>query len=256
MKFISNRIVTKKVSLDDVIKSMKEPKEEKSLDEVLAGIKQGGQIKTASSEKKVKTASPEEKPVVEVKVDDSLQKEANLENLGDKKAPEFGKKDEDEGEVEETKDEDEGEVEETKSKDKDKDKDKKEGCTASSGKTLKIAKSCDFRSWTAEDVVKAWDQHGSVEKCAKNVKDDVSNPKMYCGLLQVASQVAKETIEKRANAKQGSPKVAKKPEKSKVAQKGVWKKLAKLTEKEKKMLGGYYRKLYGDKYVDSLLRDY
>ena len=133
---------------------------------------------------------------------------------------------------------------------------------ASGKKLLKIAKQLDFRSWEAEDVVKAWEQHGSIKGCIKNVTKETSDPKTYCGLLQVASQVAGEIMVKKAKATKGQAKTAKKniktssETKKRDTNKGVWKKIAKLTDKERGMLKEYWAKLYGDKYVQSLLNDY
>ena len=243
MKFISNRIMTRKVSLEDAIKANKEPKADLTFNQVLEKIaKQGNEVKTASSAPKPET------PAVEVKIDKTLQKEAG-EPFGGKKAPPFGSE-----ERKEKKEKGEVEVAEDKKEDKKEEKEEKKeekACVSKGKKTLKVAKQIDFRNWEAQDVVKAWEQHGSLENCVKNVGSDTSDPKTYCGLLQVASQVAGEILIKKAKANKPAKKAS-----SEKPQKGAWKKLAKLTEKERTMLEQYWRKLYGDKYVDSLLTDY
>jgi hypothetical protein len=256
MKLISNRIMTRKVSLEDAIKA-KDQKAEPTMKEVLEKVaKQGKDVKVASPETSKEAKKPET-PTVEVKVDQKLQKEAG-EPFGGKKAPPFGSEERKElkekGEVEvadDKKDDKKDDEKGDKKDDKKDDKKEEKACVSSGKKTLKVAKQIDFRNWEAEDVVKAWGQHGSLENCVKNVAKETDDPKTYCGLLQVASQVAGEIIVKKAKAK--------KPEKKATSEKqpkGAWKKLAKLTEKEKSMLEQYWRKLYGDKYVDSLLADY
>ena len=117
-----------------------------------------------------------------------------------------------------------------------------------------MAKSLDFRGWEAQDVVTAWDQHGSFEKCVANVGSLVNEPKKYCKLLQVASAKAA-SIVKTAKAKES--KVEKKAEAPKQASpKGVFKKLAKLDGEELAWLRNYWKELYGDAYVESMLKDY
>lgn len=250
MKFFNSRIVTTDISLEDAVKKAQQtkPQEAKSLDELIADIDaKNRNVKTAATTAETKTA--EVKPATEVKVEvsEDLKKEAKglPEAL---KEHQFKAKGEEDGEK---KEEDKEEDEDEKEKEKEKEDAKCAGdkC-ASTSKTLKIAKSLDFRGWEAEDVVKAWDQHSSLEGCIKNVTGHADDPKMYCGLLQVASQMAKDTLVKKANAQ----KKHKKAEKSK--SKGVWKVLAKLTDKERSMLDEYWRKLYGDYYVDAMLADY
>lgn len=247
MKFISNKIVTKQVSLEDAMKVV-QGKKNPSLDDVLASIKKGNEPAKPVEAKKTEEVQPKETVAsVEVKVDDSLKKEANLDNLGDSAAPPFGKKDEEDDKKEDDKDEDKKDKKEEKDEKKDEKKDENETCSASSGKTIKIAKQLDFRSWEAQDVVKAWGQHGSMDKCVENVKGHTSDAKIYCKLLQVSSQLAKKSLTKTAKKQENHPKKAKK---------GTWMKVSKLTGKQRSMLEEYYRKLYGDMYVDALLRDY
>ena len=228
MKFFNTRIVTKTVQLDEAMKA--KPKN-RSLDEILADVKQQGQVKTASSSAQVKVAetAPEAKaeaaPKAEVKEAKKALPPEFLKNIKGKKGDE---KDED------------------KKEKKDKDKDEKDAkCASSEKKTLKMASSLDFRKWAGEDVVRAWGQHGSHEKCVANVKDLVNEPVLYCKLLQVASGTAASII-KTANAKKAE----------KTSPKGVFKKLAKLSDEEAAFLKGYWRDLYGDAYVESMMKDY
>jgi hypothetical protein len=111
-----------------------------------------------------------------------------------------------------------------------------------SPRTIKMSKSLDFRGWEAEDVVKAWGQHGSHEKCVANVKKLVNEPATYCKLLHVASNKAA-SIVKTAAVKKASPK-------------GVFKKLAKLSDEETAFLKKYWTELYGSEYVESMMKDY
>lgn len=252
MKFISNKIVTKQVSLEDAMKVV-QGKKSPSLDDVLASIKKGNERTEPVEAKKTEEVKPRETTAkVEVKVDDSIKKEANLENLGDKAAPPFGNKKDDE---KDDKDDKKGDKEDKKDEKKDDKEDKKddkktekeESCSAASSKSIKIAKQLDFRSWEAQDVVQAWGQHGSMEKCVENVKGHTTDAKVYCKLLQVSSQLAKKSLTKTAKKQKNQPKKA---------NKGTWLKVSKLTGKQRSMLESYYRKLYGDMYVDALLRDY
>jgi hypothetical protein len=261
MKFFDNRIMTAACSLEDAVRKGQEAKAKKpeSLDEILARLDaKNKQVKTAASSAPAKVAQAEAKaevktetkpaeppkagasPAVKVEVtgDLSRAKTANIENIPeDKRHPPFGKK------KDKKKDDDDDEKDS---------KEKEEGCMAQSSKQIRLAKSLDFRAWTAEDVAKAWRQHGSIEACVKNVNGKTSDPKSYCGLLMAAHDVAEETMRKQAAQAARQEKTAEKtPE-----EKGVWKKLAKLTDKERAMLDKYYRKLYGDGYVDALLADY
>ena len=110
------------------------------------------------------------------------------------------------------------------------------------GKEIKVAKSIDFRDWAAEDVVKAWGQHGSLEKCAQNVAKLSSDPVTYCSLLKVASQEATKVI-KTATA-------------AKVQKTAKFEKLSKLTDEKKAWLRSFWSKLYPAPYVDAMLEDY
>jgi len=175
----------------------------------------------ASSEKEVKEAKVEE-PKAEKQAKKELPPEF-LENIKGKKKDE-GKKEKEEAKC----------------------ADNEAKCAESAPKTLKMAKSLDFRQWAAEDVVTAWGQHGSFDKCVANVDGLVNEPKTYCKLLQVASGKADAIVKTAA---------AKKTEK-KAAPKGVFKKLAKLSDDELAFLKEYWRNLYGDEYVASMTKDY
>lgn len=240
MKFFNARIVTKQVPLGAALKADSKPA--RTLDEILADVKSKGQVKTAAVEvPQVKTASVEapvaEAPKAEVK-------EAKKELPESFKAHQFGKKDDEKGKDEPKKDEkpEDGKKEEKS----DKKEDKKEEKASSAPRTIKMAKSLDFRGWEAEDVVKAWGQHGSHEKCVANVKSLVNEPATYCKLLQVASNKAA-SIVKTAAAK---------AEVKKASPKGVFKKLAKLSDEETSFLKKYWADLYGQEYVESMMKDY
>lgn len=122
---------------------------------------------------------------------------------------------------------------------------KKKGLLASSkSKTMKVAKKADFRQWDAEETVKSWNQHSTIEKCIKNVQKLTNDPKTYCGLLQVASEEASKII-KSAQVK-----------KEKNNTDNSFKKVAKLADKDKELLREYWTKLYGKDYVQAMLGDY
>jgi len=218
MKFYSDRIRTTPISLEEAAARAKDAKSVSSLDEILAKIDNQKQVKTAAAEAPVvKTAEAAPAPKVEEKKAEEPKKDEKGEKKEDKK--------------------DEPEKEEMK---------KEESAKPVS---LKVAKSLDFRGWEAEDIVKAWAQHGNLEKCCSNVKGKVNDEKTYCGLLQVASNEAGKIIKQAAAEKQ--EKVASKVEKT-----ARFKKLAKLTEEERAALAEYWGKLYGDAYVKAMLEDY
>jgi hypothetical protein len=112
---------------------------------------------------------------------------------------------------------------------------------------LKVAKKADFRPWTPEDIVKAWGNYGSQEKCVASTKSLTNDPKAYCYLLQTASEEATNLLKTASKAK-AEVKVA--------APKGVFKKLASLPEKDKKNLYDYWKTLYGESYAKAMLDDY
>lgn len=258
MKFITKLITAPALSLEEAVRNAKNAPAPRTLDEILADIDSQKQVKTAAAaapvvkeaEKKeeVPAAKVEAAPVVapaptaaavetkvEVKVAMEEKKAGGADNFGDKKAPPFGKKDE------EKKDE-------PKDEPKDEKKEETKACsTAKASVKLKVAKALDFRPWNAEDVVKAWEQHGSLDTCVANVKGKASDPKTYCMLLKSASETAKGMMKTAAAAKK---------EEKQEKKAGVFKKIAKLTDKEKSFLSKYFGKLYGDDYVSALLEDY
>jgi hypothetical protein len=259
--FINDRIITKKVDLKD-LKTV-QPKKARSLDEILAEIDAKNKAtKTAGSNASVKTASTQVQapaaPAAEAPKVATASTNAKTVNVEVKVAgmPDFIKE-----KIEEKKGDgdkkDEGKEE--KKDDKPAFMEKKEeekACSmaASAPKTMKVAKKLDFRGWKAEEVVAAWGQHGSMDKCianvtaAKNDKGDAActDPKLYCGLLQVASTEAGKMV-KAASTE------APKTEQPKPS---VFKKIAKLSDKEKSFLSKYYSKLYGSEYVAALLENY
>jgi len=112
---------------------------------------------------------------------------------------------------------------------------------------LKVAKKADFRPWSPEDIVKAWGNHGSQEKCVAASKGLTNDPKAYCYLLQTASEEATNLL-KTASKANKTEKVA--------APKGMFKKLASLPEKDSRRLYEYWKNLYGDEYAKAMLEDY
>lgn len=216
----------KPISLEEAAKRSGSAQKVRSLDELLSDLKP----KVASPEGQVKTASAA--PIAaEVVAPEAKTIEAKKE-LPDfiKEKIEEKKKDKDEDDVEVV------EVDEKKEKD---------ACMSKPANvTLKVAKKLDFRSWTAEDVVKAWEQHGTPQKCIENVAGKVSDPKTYCGLLQVAGSEAMKVV-KASAAKQ-----------QKTASASTFVKISKLSDKDKSMLAKYYTRIYGKDYVDALLEDY
>jgi hypothetical protein len=249
MKFITKLITAPALSLEEAVRKAKDAPKPRTLDEILADIDGQKQVKTAAAsapvvkeaEKKeeapakveaapVAAAAPVAETKVEVKVAMEEKKAAGAGNFGDKKAPPFGKKEEEK-------------KEEGKDDKKDDKKEEEKACEASkAGIKLKVAKSLDFRPWNAEDVVKAWGQHGSLDACVANVKGKASDPKTYCMLLKAASETAKGMMKTATSKKEKKA--------------GVFKKIAKLTDKEKSFLSKYFGKLYGDDYVSALLEDY
>ncbi len=261
--FINDRIITKKVDLKDIAAKASQPKTVRSLDEILAEIDAknkavktaGTTTKTASVQPTAKAAAPVAAPVAaapkaEPKVataSTTTTTNTSTVNVEVKVAgmPDFIKE-----KIEEKKGD--GEKGEDKKDDKKDDKpafmgkkEEEKACSASANKTLKVAKKLDFRGWNAEEVVAAWGQHGSMDKCVANVNGKTSDPKTYCGLLQIASVEAGKMVKA---ASTEAAKAAPKP--------AVFKKIAKLTEKEKSFLNKYYTKLYGSEYVNALLENY
>lgn len=112
---------------------------------------------------------------------------------------------------------------------------------------LKVAKKADFRPWNPEEIVKAWSNHGSQEKCVAASKGLTNDPKAYCYLLQTASEEATKLL-KTASKANKTEKVA--------APKGMFKKLASLPEKDSRRLYDYWKGLYGEEYAKAMLEDY
>lgn len=112
---------------------------------------------------------------------------------------------------------------------------------------LKVAKKADFRPWSPEDIVKAWSNHRSQEKCVAASKGLTNDPKAYCYLLQTASEEATKLL-KTASMANKTEKVA--------SPKGMFKKLASLPEKDSRRLYDYWKGLYGEEYAKAMLEDY
>jgi hypothetical protein len=279
MQFISNKIHVAPVSMEDAIAKAKEKAEPRSLDDILASIDESNkQVKTAS------TGSPKETKEAKACVcgkddcpdcsecdcgEDGCEKCASSANAEVKTA---------DLEILELSEEDEakyfGEEEVVESDEAKAEEDvadhEKATPVASSTKTMKVAKKADFRGWNAEDIVKAWDNHGSVEKCVAASKDITDNPQVYCGLLQVASSEAMKVIKSAAKDCDCKPgKCAKDCDcgcKEKEESYGGsacasteprrFRKIAKLTGKDLGMLRQYFGKLYGEEYVSALLDQY
>ena len=161
MKFITSRIHTgTTVSLQDAAKKAQQG-QVKSIDEILADLKQ---VKTASTEQPMTKVASTEQPVVVVAKKKEEEEEVEVVEVEGKKVP--------------------------KCKDC-----KHKPCKCASKKsTLKVAKKLDFRGWSAEDIVKAWASHEDVKGCIANVQNKVNAPAVYCGLLQVASEEASKII--------------------------------------------------------------
>jgi len=109
--------------------------------------------------------------------------------------------------------------------------------------SMKWAKTIDFRDWTARQVVDAWEQHGSFDKCVANVAKTASHPEQYCGLLRTAAGMAKKVVT--ASAK---PKAA--------AQPVQYVKFAKLSPKQKTLVREYFSQYYPADYVNAMIGDY
>lgn len=228
MNFFTNRIVTKPISLEEAVKKGKSTPKVRSLDEILSSSK------TASAEAQVKTASAQASAAPSAEVAAPAPAPAAPAPAPEIKAAAAPEAKVVEAAKVEVKDEIEVvEVEQ-----------KPAVVAKPSNVTLKVAKKLDFRGWSAEDVVKAWGQHGDMQKCMANVAGSVSDAKTYCGLLQVASAEAMKVV-KASAAKQ-----------EKKASSSAWVKISKLADKDRAMLAKYYTRIYGKDYVDALLEDY
>ena len=235
MRFVTDRISTKSISLEDAIKHQKEakPQPQRSLDEILAGIKAANAVKLAAANAPkvvvaAKTEAPKaeapkaEAPKAEVKTAETKAEAKTAAKAEIKVAAEL---------TEQKKPEAPKAAPKT---------------AAPTKMTLKVAKAMDFRDWEAKQVVDAWKQHGDINKCIASVKGKTSNPKTYCNLLRVAAVEATKVMTKLA---------AQKPA-GKVAKTAEYRKFAKLTANEQSFLRDYFQKLYGKDYVEAMLGDY
>lgn len=234
MRFFDQRIVTTPISLGEALEKAKNKPAQRSLDEMLGDLDKKTQVKTASVATEVtKVAAVTEEQALESSLAEGEVETAAV-AAGEALTLEDAKKAKT------------AEVEQAAAIAPDgaamATQPAPEKAAASTVK-LTVASKLDFRNgWKPEDVMKAWNQHGTMEKCMANVKGQASDPKMYCGLLQVASKKIEAQLKKTAAKKQPQP--------------AVWKKMAKLTPEEKAFLKGYFRQLYGEGYVDALLSDY
>jgi hypothetical protein len=250
MKFISNRIHVAPVSMEDAVAKAKEQAEPRSLDDILASIDAGNrQVKTASKETKETKETEETKEVV----DEDEEKEAAA--TEEVKTAEL--------EVLELSDEEEAKYFGDEEEGEDIADHEKATPLASSSKTLKVARKADFRGWNAEDVVKAWGNYGSVEKCVAATDKLTSDPKVYCGLLQVASSEAMKLIKSAAKCDCGDDCADgckcvchEKEETACASTERRFRKIAKLTGKDLGLLRKYFGNLYGESYVTALLDEY
>lgn len=258
MGFYTDKIsLTKPSTLEEAVAKAKNKPTARSLDEILADIdaKNKGITKVAAAAPAAPVAAPKvEAPKVEApKIEKTAAvvpatvKVAETKTAGE--LPEALKEHQFKAKGEEEK-KPEGEKKEEKKDDKkDEKKEKEKECAKCAEKkplVLKVAKSLDFRQWTAEDVIHAWKQHGSLENCVKNVSKLASDAKVYCALLKTASSEATKFVKVAA------------PEKKveKVAEKSAFKKIAKLTDEERARLAKYFGELYGSDYVEAMLADY
>jgi hypothetical protein len=224
MKFYSSRLFTKAISLQEAIDKSKAKPPVRSIDQMLADFdsknKEAAQVKTAAKIEEPKLA-PITVEVTAVKTDD-MTKAAEMVSKGEATT-----------------------LEEAKTKLEAPPKQAKKEAMV-----LKIAKSLDFRKFEPEEVVKAWGQHGTMDKCVANVKGKTNDPKTYCSLLALAN---KQSLERVKTSVKTEPKVtASKAE----AMKPFFKKIAKLTAEEKSFLSKYFAKIYGQPFVDALLTNY
>jgi hypothetical protein len=209
MKFYSNKISTKSVSLEEAVKKAKEQPKVRSLDEIIADIK-AKQVAAAQAPQLAKTAAAQADKIEKTAAKEPISvKIAVSEELKEAAKPAKAKKPE------------------------------AKQAAVKNKFVMKLAKELDFRAWEAQQVVEAWKQHASVEKCIANVGGKASDPQAYCKLLQTASVMAEKVV-KAASVKKPAE----------------FKKFAKMTPDEEAFLRKYYTKYYGKDYVDSLLGDY
>ena len=243
MKFFSSKIVTKPISLEDAVKNAKAQPKVRSLDEIIASVKQ---VKMAAAKTEVKTAIAEA-PKVEAAKTESVKEPIKAEAPKKTESPKTEAKAETQAVQIKTAKELAPAAATTPVVQPSEAKSIKpaEPKAAQAAKhTLKIASSLDFRNWEAQTVADAWKQHGTVEQCITNVGKQANDPKTYCGLLQVAASEANKIIKAAGSKKQtktASP---------------AFKKIAKLTPAEQSFLREYFGKIYGKEYVDALLGDF
>lgn len=125
---------------------------------------------------------------------------------------------------------------------------------ASTKKTqLKIANKINFTQWEQpQQVSDAWKQHGTHEACCNNVKGMTNDPQTYCTLLRVAASEA----DKMVKAASASSKIEKTASTKETSKSPIYKKIAKLTKEEHTFLAEFWKKIYGNDYVDAMLGDY
>lgn len=247
MHFYTHQIVTKPVSMEEAAEASKNKEPERSLEDILADIG-AKHVKTASTkgkaQKEAEKAEDDKKetPSAESKETDKEEKEEKEENC-------VASQDESKAvEVDEVDDSEIVELEEN-SKAKEKKASKKPV-------VLKVAKKDDFRQWTAEDVVKAWDNYGNMKACVASTKDRISNPDIWCGLLRVASTEAGKILKAASQKNKKQKKQAKKQEEAPKESKVAFRKIAKLPKKDLQLLRGYWARLYGEDYVAAMLDEY
>ena len=232
MKFVTDRISTKSISLEDAVKHQKEakPQPQRTLDEILAGIKQANAVKLAAANApKVVEAAKVEAPKAEAPKTEAPKAEVKVAEVKAEVKTAAAK-----AEIKIAAELTEKKPEAPKAAPK---------AAAPKGVTLKVAKALDFREWEAKQVVDAWKQHGDINKCIASVKGKTSNPKTYCNLLRVAAVEATKVMTKVASQKP-------------VAKTAEYRKFAKLTANEQSFLRDYFQKLYGKDYVEAMLGDY
>ncbi len=291
MKFYSDRIVTRPISLEEAAAAAKAKGAQKvsSLDQILANIDtQNKTVKTAASEAPAKVAEvAKEAPKAEapkvVEAAKEAPKVAGVSGVTGAQQPNPAKEASAPKVVEAAKAEvktveanagnfgdkkappfgkkdEKGEKKEEKDEKHDKGCDCK-ACMASTAKPakqaaatkvqLKVAKALDFRGWDANGVVKAWGEHGTIEACCKNVSGKVSDAKTYCGLLQVAASEAGRMTKEAASKKETKQASSEKQHKN-----ARFKLIAKMTDDEISRMKAYWTEMYGEEYAKSMLEDY
>jgi hypothetical protein len=246
MKMIANRIYTQKVSLEEAVAKAEGKKPDRTLGEILAGLSgQEGEVKTASSDGKMVAQAQLEAPAAEAPAAEAPEalEITEIEDLPGDTDPNL------------TVEAIEGEAV-TKLFPEEEAPEPREA-SKSKNITLKVAKKRDFRNWEAVDVVKAWQTHGSLEKCVASVKGEASDPKLYCGLLRTAASMATKVVKAAADKARAKAKTGKKNDAGKTAGKNPkFRKLANLTGKDLSLLREYWTNLYGEAYVTAMLGEY